>query len=229
MSEKTTIEPKIDESWKKLLYQEFQKDYFHHLKTFLQEEKKQHAVYPPSQDIFNAFNLTPADQVRVVIIGQDPYHGVGQAHGLCFSVKDGVKHPPSLKNIFKEIESDLHIPIPTTGNLTPWAKQGILLLNATLTVRASQAGSHQNKGWEEFTDAVIRELTKENEHLIFLLWGRYAQDKAALIDNTKHHLLKAAHPSPFSAYNGFLGCRHFSRTNELLLQIGKTEIDWRLE
>ncbi|MGD0712043.1 MAG: uracil-DNA glycosylase, partial [Bacteroidales bacterium] len=176
--------------------------------------------------IFSAFNHTPFNNVKVVIIGQDPYHGKGQANGLCFSVNDGINKPPSLVNIFKELHDDLGVKIPTSGNLEKWADQGVLLLNATLTVRASQAGSHQNKGWENFTDAVIRALSDERDGLIFILWGAFAQAKQKLIDVSKHHILKAAHPSPFSAYNGFFGCKHFSKTNELLKQMGKEEINW---
>jgi uracil-DNA glycosylase len=222
------ISPSVEPSWLEKLSDEFNAEYFFTLKQFLLEEKKHHTIYPPGKLIFSAFNHTSFDEVNVVIIGQDPYHGPGQANGLCFSVSDGIKHPPSLKNIFKELQSDLGLPYPTSGNLEPWAKQGVLLLNATLTVRRSEAGSHQGKGWETFTDAVIKKLSDEKTGLVFLLWGRFAQNKATLIDATKHHILKAAHPSPFSAYNGFFGCKHFSKTNELLAKQGKTIIDWKI-
>ena len=192
-------------------------------------ERTQHAVYPPGPSIFEAFNLTPFDKVKVVILGQDPYHGDGQAHGLSFSVPDGIKPPPSLVNIFKELHQDLSIPIPKSGNLTKWAKQGVLLLNATLTVRAKTPGSHQKKGWEQFTDAAIRSLSNEKEGLVFMLWGRFAQEKESLIDHQKHFILKAAHPSPFSAHNGFFKCRHFSKTNDILKKLGKEPIDWTLD
>ena len=224
----TTINPDIEESWKEALNNEFQQDYFMGLKTFLQQEKKQYVVYPPGRSIFSAFNHTPIDKVKVVILGQDPYHGPGQAHGLCFSVPHGVPAPPSLVNIFKELKSELGIPVPTHGNLEKWADQGVLLLNATLTVRANQAGSHQKMGWEQFTDQVIRELSARRSGLVFLLWGNYAKAKEALIDTKKHHVLKSAHPSPLSAYNGFFGCNHFIRTNELLQQQGLTPIDWSI-
>jgi uracil-DNA glycosylase len=216
----------INESWLKVLNDEFQKDYFADLKTFLLEEKKHFTIYPPGAHIFEAFNLTPFDKVNVVLLGQDPYHGAGQAHGLCFSVQDGIKLPPSLQNIFKEITSDTGIKNTNNGNLENWAKQGVLLLNATLTVRANQAASHQHKGWEIFTDKVIEELSEKKEGLIFILWGNYAQAKDVLIDKRKHHILKAAHPSPFSVHRGFFGCKHFSKTNELLRQMGKDEINW---
>lgn len=224
----SNINPQIEPSWKELLFDEFKTDYFMELREFLMEEKSRHTVYPPGSLIFNAFQLTPFYEVRVVILGQDPYHGKGQAHGLCFSVPFKVTPPPSLVNIFKEIQSDLGIKVPGHGNLEKWAKQGVLLLNATLTVRANQAGSHQKKGWELFTDTVIRKLSKQRVGLVFLLWGRYAQDKEQLIDVKKHYILKAAHPSPFSAYNGFFGCRHFSKTNEILRRHGLNEIDWEL-
>jgi uracil-DNA glycosylase len=222
------VNPQIEESWKEILKEEFNKPYFSELKEFLLEEKARYQVYPPGSQIFNAFSLTPFQQVRVVILGQDPYHGAGQAHGLCFSVQPGTALPPSLVNIFKEIEKDLGIPVPRTGCLDYWAKQGVLLLNATLTVRANTAGSHQKKGWETFTDAVIRHLSAERVGLVFLLWGKYAQDKEVLIDTNRHYVLKAAHPSPFSAYNGFFGCRHFSKTNDILKKHGLDEIDWRV-
>ena len=222
------VKPQIEENWKKILQKEFDADYFQMLKIFLKEENLKYLIYPPGKHIFEAFNLTPFDKVKVVILGQDPYHGKGQAHGLCFSVQEGIKPPPSLVNIYKEIEKDLGIKVPLTGNLTPWAVQGVLLLNATLTVRASQAGSHQKKGWETFTDYVIRELSEKKEGIVFILWGNYAQAKAPLIDASKHFILKAAHPSPFSAYNGFFGCKHFSKTNEILVGQGKAPIDWQL-
>lgn len=216
----------IEESWKKILAPEFEKDYFVKLTDFVRQEYHSTTVYPPGRLIFNAFNLCPYDKVKVVIIGQDPYHGPGQAHGLCFSVNDGVPFPPSLQNIFKEIHDDLGIPIPTTGNLTRWAEQGVLLLNATLTVRAHQAGSHQHKGWEEFTDAAIRALAENREHLVFILWGSYAQKKGAFIDRNKHLVLTSVHPSPLSAYNGFFGNKHFSRANAYLAEHGETPIKW---
>ena len=220
------MDVKIEESWKKELAKEFEKDYFIKLTDFVREEYRTTKVYPPGNLIFNAFNLCPFDKVKVVIIGQDPYHGPSQAHGLCFSVNDGVKFPPSLQNIFKEIKSDIGTPIPLTGNLTRWANQGVLLLNATLTVREHQAGSHQKKGWEEFTDAAIRSLAQEREHLVFILWGSYAQKKGAFIDRNKHLVLASAHPSPLSAYNGFFGNRHFSLTNQYLIENGVTPIEW---
>ncbi|MBR7036108.1 MAG: uracil-DNA glycosylase [Bacteroidales bacterium] len=220
------MDPKIEPSWKKVLIDEFNKPYFVALKEFLVEEKKKYVVYPAGANIFNAFACTPFNKVKVVIIGQDPYHGPGQAHGLSFSVPEGIQKPPSLVNIFKELQSDIGKPIPESGNLESWARQGVLLLNATLTVRANQAGSHQKRGWEQFTDSVIRTLSDQKSGLVFLLWGRFAQDKAALIDASKHHILKAAHPSPLSAYNGFFGCKHFSKTNEILLSQGETAIEW---
>ncbi len=222
------VNPQIEESWKEILASEFDKSYFMELKEFLTEEKAKYTVYPPGSKIFNAFQLTPFNQVRVVILGQDPYHGPGQAHGLCFSVPQGIIPPPSLVNIFKEIEKDLGLPIPGGGNLEKWARQGVLLLNATLTVRANQPGSHQKRGWENFTHAVISKLSEKRVGLIFLLWGKYAQEKESLIDTNRHYILKAAHPSPFSAYNGFFGCRHFSKTNEILRKHGLQEIDWNL-
>lgn len=219
----------LEPSWLTVLQDEFEKDYMLKLKDFLKEEKNNGAViYPKNADIFNAFSYTPFDDVKVVILGQDPYHGAGQAHGLCFSVQQGVAVPPSLKNIYKELETDLNIKAPNHGTLTEWAKQGVLLLNATLTVRANQAGSHQNRGWEQFTDTVIRKLSDEKKGLVFILWGNYAKAKTALIDAGKHFILTAAHPSPFSAYNGFLGCRHFSKTNEILTKEGLAPIDWRI-
>jgi uracil-DNA glycosylase len=222
------IDPKINESWKNLLIDEFNLPYFYSLREFLIEEKKQYAVFPPGNQIFSAFEFTPVDEVKVVILGQDPYHGKGQAHGLCFSVPPGITPPPSLLNIFMEIKNDLGLPLPPHGNLESWARQGVLLLNATLTVRANQPGSHQKKGWETFTDQVIRMLSKERTGLVFLLWGKFAQAKENLIDTSKHFILKAAHPSPYSASAGFFGCRHFSKTNELLRNQGKQEINWAL-
>ncbi len=221
--------PDIEESWKLALQEEFDADYFRSLKDFLHEEVKTQRVFPPGKQIFSAFNLTPLTAVRVVILGQDPYHGVGQAHGLAFSVADGVAVPPSLKNIYKELHDDLGITIPQKGNLEKWAREGVLLLNATLTVRAGQPGSHQGHGWEIFTDQVIRTISNLRAGVVFLLWGRFAQDKAFLIDTSKHYVLKAAHPSPFSAHRGFLGCKHFSKTNEILRRNGMGEIDWNPE
>ncbi|MBI2121061.1 MAG: uracil-DNA glycosylase [Parcubacteria group bacterium] len=217
---------KIEATWKKALADEFEKPYFSELTKFVRDEYKSAKVYPPPKFIFRAFELCPFDKVRVVILGQDPYHGAGQAHGLCFSVPESVPVPPSLQNIYKEISADLGLPIPQNGNLEGWAEQGVLLLNATLTVRAGSPGSHQHKGWEEFTDAVIRALSEQKKHLVFLLWGRYAQNKGAHIDSKKHLVLTAAHPSPFSAYNGFFGCKHFSKTNEYLKAHGEKPIEW---
>lgn len=225
----TSVSPQIHDSWKAPLANEFTSLYFTNLKSFLVEEKQQgKVIYPAGSQIFSAFNLTPFNEVKVVILGQDPYHGPGQAHGLCFSVPAGVKPPPSLVNIYKELYTDVGFNIPGHGNLESWAKQGVLLLNATLTVQANTAGSHQGKGWESFTDAVIKELSLQKEHLVFILWGRYAQAKEQLIDASKHYILKAAHPSPFSAYNGFMGCKHFSKTNELLQKHKLTPINWQL-
>lgn len=216
----------IEESWKEVLSPEFKKDYFIRLTDFVRQEYQTTTVYPPGKLIFNAFNLCPYPKVKVVIIGQDPYHGPGQAHGLCFSVNDGVPFPPSLQNIFKEIQSDLGSPIPETGNLTRWAEQGVLMLNATLTVRAHQAGSHQHRGWEEFTDAAIRALAENREHLVFILWGAYAQKKGAFISRDRHLVLTSVHPSPLSAYHGFFGNKHFSRANAYLEAHGETPIVW---
>lgn len=223
------INPQIEESWKAALLDQFRAGYFADLKQFIVEEKKKHVIYPPGSKIFAAFDHTPFESVRVVILGQDPYHGPGQAHGLCFSVPEGVPKPPSLLNIFKEINNDLGLPIPASGNLEPWAKQGVLLINATLTVRANQAGSHQGKGWEKFTDEVIKTISERKEGVVFLLWGNYAQAKEAIIDTSKHHVLKAPHPSPLSASRGFFGCRHFSKTNILLTNAGKPAINWSLK
>jgi len=222
------INPAIEESWKEILWEEFQSPYFASLKEFLVKEKQQYTIYPPGNLIFNAFQHTPPDRLKAVILGQDPYHGTGQAHGLCFSVPPGIRMPPSLVNIFKELQTDLDIQIPGHGNLEKWADQGVLLLNATLSVRAGQAGSHQHMGWETFTNRVIETISEEKSGIVFLLWGRYAQAKESLIDKQKHLILKAAHPSPFSAHHGFLGCRHFSRTNAYLNKKGIPEIDWTL-
>lgn len=222
------IDPIIEEGWKSVLMDQFQSPYFSTLKEFLVEEKKKYTLYPPGRLIFNAFQRTPFERVKVVILGQDPYHGKGQAHGLCFSVPPGIPQPPSLVNIFKELHSDLGTPVPEHGNLEKWADQGVLLLNATLTVRDSQAGSHQKQGWETFTNRVIELVSQKKNGVVFLLWGRFAQAKESLIDGTKHLILKSAHPSPLSAYNGFFGCRHFSRTNDYLAQQGKSGIDWSL-
>ena len=219
----------IEESWKKVLKDEFAKTYFQHIITFLKAEKALgKIIYPPGPLIFNAFKQTPFDKVEVVILGQDPYHNKGQAHGLSFSVPDGIPKPPSLVNIFKELKSDLGIEIPENGNLTKWAQQGVLLLNASLTVRQNEPGSHAQIGWLQFTDNVIKKISEEKEGIVFLLWGKFAQEKQSLIDETKHYVLKAAHPSPFSANNGFLGCKHFSKTNELLMKQHKTPIDWKI-
>lgn len=221
------MDVKIDASWKEVLQKEFEKDYFTRLTSFVREEYAGTTpIYPPAKLIFNAFDHCPFNEVKVVILGQDPYHGVGQANGLCFSVNKGVAFPPSLMNIFKEIQSDLGTPIPQDGDLTRWSDQGVLLLNATLTVRASQAGSHQKRGWEEFTDAAIRELAERRENIVFILWGSYAQKKGAFIDRSKHLVLTSPHPSPLSAYQGFFGNHHFSRANRYLAEHGKKEIIW---
>jgi uracil-DNA glycosylase len=223
-----SVNPSIDESWKNVLQNEFSSPYFIALKNFLIEEKKKYKIYPPGNSIFSAFNLTPFEKVKVVIIGQDPYHGDGQANGLCFSVSPGITPPPSLKNIFKEMNSDLEIPISTSGNLEPWAKQGVLLLNATLTVRANNPGSHQKRGWETFTDAVIKTISDNKKGIVFLLWGNFAQTKESLIDQNKHFILKAAHTSPL-ARGAFFGCKHFSKTNKILIHAGKSPINWSLQ
>lgn len=220
------MDVKIEESWKKQLQSEFEKDYFINLTNFIRNEYSTKQIFPPAKLIFNAFEHTPFDKVKVVILGQDPYHNDGQAHGLSFSVNDGIQFPPSLINIFKEINTDLGIPIPKSGNLTRWADQGVLLLNATLTVQAHQAGSHQNKGWENFTDAAIKKLADERENIVFLLWGSYAQKKAAFIDANKHLILKSVHPSPLSAHRGFFGNKQFSQINEYLISKGLTPIQW---
>lgn len=218
----------LDPSWKKVLNNEFDQSYFKQLDEFVSNEYKTETVYPPEASIFNAFNQCPFNETKVVIIGQDPYHGEGQAHGLCFSVNEGVKIPPSLRNIYKEQALDLNlpIPIPTSGNLERWAQQGVLLLNATLTVRADSAGSHQRKGWEQFTDAVIKALSEQHEDIVFLLWGNYAQRKGEVIDTDKHYILKSVHPSPLSASRGFFGNHHFSKTNDYLVSKEKTPISW---
>ncbi len=222
------INPEIEHSWKELLNEEFGADYFSKLKEFLIEEKKRFIIYPPGKLIFNAYDKTPVNNVKVVILGQDPYHGEGQAHGLCFSVQTAIKPPPSLINIFKELKDDLGLNIPNHGNLEKWANQGVLLLNATLTVRANQARSHFNKGWEYFTDSTIRKISEYKKNLVFLLWGNDAKEKEPLIDSSKHLILKAAHPSPFSASYGFFGCRHFSKTNKYLEEHGIPPVDWQL-
>jgi uracil-DNA glycosylase len=221
------MDVKIEPGWKNRLSQEFEKDYFVRLTGFIKDEYRNSRIYPPGSLIFNAFDVCPFGKVKAVIIGQDPYHGPGQAHGLCFSVKDGVDFPPSLINIFKEIESDIGITRPASGDLTRWAMQGVLLLNATLTVRAHQAGSHQKKGWEEFTDYVIRVLNSEKENIVFFLWGAYAQKKGESIDRSRHLVLESVHPSPLSASRGFFGNRHFSRCNEYLVSKGIEPVDWR--
>ena len=220
------MDVKIENSWKEALKDEFEKPYFASLCDFVRQEYKTNTIYPPASLIFNAFNLCPMDKIKVVIIGQDPYHEPGQAHGLCFSVNDGVKFPPSLQNIYKEIASEYNQPMPQSGNLTRWAEQGVLLLNATLTVRAHLAASHQGKGWETFTDNVIKEVNDRCQNVVFLLWGSYAQKKEAYIDKSKHCVLKAAHPSPLSAYRGFFGCNHFILANNYLRKCGKKEIVW---
>lgn len=216
----------IESSWKRELQEEFDKDYFKLLTEFVRTEYAQQRVYPPGKLIFNAFDLCPFDKVKVVLLGQDPYHEPGQAHGLCFSVQDGVPFPPSLQNIFKETSSDVGKPMPSSGNLTSWARQGVLLLNATLTVREHQAGSHQGKGWETFTDAVIRILSERKDHLVFILWGSYAQKKGGVIDRSRHLILSSAHPSPLSAYRGFFGNHHFSKANDYLTRTGQQPIAW---
>ncbi len=218
---------KIEPSWKVALNEEFDKLYFEELSAFVREEYQKGKVYPPPKEVFRAFDLCPFDKVKVVILGQDPYHGAHQANGLCFAVHKDIPIPPSLRNIFKEIKSDLGYDPKSNGDLTRWAEQGVLLLNATLTVRASTPGSHQGKGWEEFTDAAIRALSERREHLVFILWGNYAKKKGAVIDRSKHLVLESAHPSPFSADSGFFGSKHFSQTNKYLKEHGEKEIDWR--
>lgn len=217
----------INETWNNVLKDEFEKPYFNTLIDFLEEEYQEHTIFPPQKDVFNALNFTSFDDVKVVIIGQDPYHDFDQAHGLCFSVNEGIPFPPSLINIFKELKEDINKPIPTSGDLSHWAKQGVLLLNATLTVRAHQAGSHQGKGWEKFTDEIIRQLSTQKEKLIFLLWGGFAKGKAKLIDRQKHIILTSGHPSPLSANRGYwFGNKHFSKTNQLLTDFGHVPIEW---
>lgn len=220
------MEVNIEDSWKRRLQPEFDKPYFYNLTNFVKEEYSKHTIYPPGKFIFHAFNTCPFDKVKVVIIGQDPYHEPGQYYGLCFSVLDGVPFPPSLLNIFKEIENDLGKPMPESGRLERWADQGVLLINAILTVRAHQAGSHRGKGWEEFTDAVIKILNNEKENIVFMLWGSYAQRKGAFIDRNRHCVLTAAHPSPLSADRGFFGCKHFSKANQYFKSKGISEIEW---
>lgn len=220
------MDVKIDASWKKVLQDEFEKPYFAQLTNFVRDEYKTKKIFPPGNMIFSAFDHCPFDKVKVVIIGQDPYHNDGQAHGLCFSVNTGVDFPPSLINIFKEIERDLGKPTPTSGNLERWAEQGVLLLNATLTVQAHSAGSHQGRGWETFTDAVIRKVAEEKVHVVFMLWGNYAQQKGAVVDGQQHLVLKSVHPSPLSAYRGFIGCGHFSAANNYLIEKGLSPIHW---
>lgn len=219
---------KIEESWYNKMHDEFEKDYFVKLKEFITEEKKSFTVYPPGSQMFSAFNLTPFDKIKVVILGQDPYHGPGQAHGLSFSVPLGVKPPPSLANIYKELREDLGFQIPKSGNLENWAKQGVFMINATLTVRANTAGSHQNKGWEIFTNKVIETINANRENIVYVLWGRYAAAKENLIEKSRNLILKAAHPSPLSAYNGFYGCRHFSKINNYLISKSIEPIDWSI-
>jgi len=220
------MDVKIEQSWKERLAPEFEKPYFQALTDFVRQEYSIRVIYPKGSLIFNAFDKTPFDKVKAVILGQDPYHEPGQAHGLCFSVNEGIALPPSLQNIYKELEDDLGILPKTSGNLERWAEQGVLLLNATLTVRAHQAGSHQQKGWEVFTDAVIHRVAEEKEHVVFILWGSYAQQKGAFIDPFKHKVLKSAHPSPLSAYRGFFGSKPFSQTNQYLIRTGQTPIEW---
>ena len=220
------MDVKIEESWKQTLANECEKPYFANLIQFVKSEYAAGTVYPEGKNIFNAFNLCPLPNVKVVIIGQDPYHEPRQAHGLCFSVQDGVEFPPSLQNIFKEIESDLGTPVPPSGNLERWARQGVFLLNSILTVRAHQAASHANKGWETFTDEVIKQISLKTENVVFMLWGNYAKVKGKVIDTKKHLILNTVHPSPLSVYRGFFGCKHFSRANEYLTAHGKTPINW---
>lgn len=220
------MEIRIEESWKRELAEEWEKDYFVRLTQFVREEYATKQIFPPGRQIFAAFNSTPFHEVKVVILGQDPYHDVGQANGLCFSVNDGIQFPPSLRNIFKEIESDIGTPVPQSGDLSRWAKQGVLLLNATLTVEAHRAGSHQRHGWEQFTDSVIAHLAEHRDNLVFILWGSYAIGKGAFIDRNRHLVLTSVHPSPLSAHRGFFGNHHFSRTNQYLIEHGKKPIEW---
>ena len=219
---------RISPSWNALLSNEFEKPYFQALTSFVKKEYSEHICYPKGKEIFAAFDQCPVENLKVVLLGQDPYHGEGQANGLCFSVRDGIAHPPSLVNIFKEIEEDLKLPYPESGNLSRWAEQGVLLLNATLTVRANMAGSHQGQGWETFTDAVIKSISDNCQHIVFLLWGGFAKKKIALIDTQKHCVLSSGHPSPLSANRGYwFGNKHFSKTNEYLTSVGKENIDWK--
>ena len=223
------MDVKIEPSWKAVLKDEFSKPYFQQIPLHIKTEKSQgKTIYPPGSLIFNAFNTTPFEKVKVVILGQDPYHGAGQAHGLCFSVQNGVQPPPSLVNIFKELQDDIGVPIPNHGNLTKWAQQGVFLLNASLTVRAGEPMSHSKIGWAEFTDSVIKKIATEKKHVVFLLWGKFAQEKRVLIDESKHCILRSVHPSPLSAYGGFFGCKHFSKTNEYLVSKGIDPVDWSL-
>jgi uracil-DNA glycosylase len=223
------MEVRIEETWKQVLHAEFSKSYFENIVAFLKTEKAQDKIiYPPGPLIFNAFEKTPFKNLKVLLLGQDPYHGKGQAMGLSFSVPDNVRQPPSLINIFKELHDDVGVPMPSTGDLTPWAKQGVMLLNAALTVRAGEPNSHSKIGWHQFTDAVIKKVSDEKEGIVFLLWGSFAHQKQELIDQTKHHVLKAAHPSPYSADKGFFGCRHFSKTNDYLIAQKQDEINWAL-
>jgi len=223
------VQPIIEESWFSVLQNEFESAYFADLKAFLVEEKLQFNIFPSGKNIFRAFDLTPLSMVKAVILGQDPYHGPGQAHGLCFSVPYGIQQPPSLKNIFKELNSDIGIKIPDHGNLEKWANEGVLLLNTVLTVRQGAAASHRGKGWERFTDAAIKAISDNRAGIVFLLWGRDAINKEALIDTSRHFVLKAPHPSPLSAYTGFFGCRHFSKANQLLTNAGLLPVDWQIE
>lgn len=220
------MDVKIAPDWKALLEEEFSKPYFEELTRFVKEEYATRRIYPRGSNIFRAFDKCPLDKLKVVIIGQDPYHGPGQAHGLCFSVNEGVPHPPSLQNIFKEVASDIGTPIPSSGNLDRWAEQGVLLLNSVLTVREHEAASHAGKGWEQFTDAVVRKIAQEKQGVVYLLWGSYAQRKGAIVDPQRNCILKAVHPSPLSAYRGFLGCKHFSQANDYLISTGQTPINW---
>jgi len=230
MAQGQNAQPDIDQSWIPYLGEQFEADYFNSLKQSLQEEKQNgYTVYPRGKEIFRAFNETPFDQVKVVIIGQDPYHGPKQANGLCFSVHKGIKFPPSLMNIFHEIQNDLGINIPPHGDLEKWSHQGVLLLNAMLTVRAGEAGSHRKLGWENFTNGVIEQVSQQKEGVIFMLWGKFAQEKQALINEDQHFILEAPHPSPFSANRGFFGCGHFSKANEILKSIGRSPVDWKLD
>jgi uracil-DNA glycosylase len=226
---RTDMDVKIEPSWKRAMKEEFEKDYFPQIAQHIKTEKSQgKIIYPPGSFIFNAFNTTPVDKVKVVILGQDPYHGAGQAHGLCFSVQNGVPPPPSLINIFKELQNDIGITIPNHGNLTRWAEQGVFLLNASLTVRAGEPMSHSKIGWATFTDSVIKRISDLKKNVVFLLWGKFAQEKRILIDESKHLILRSVHPSPLSAFGGFFGCKHFSKTNEYLVSKGIDPIDWSL-